>query len=170
MAATALLTEGIVDKLLAYFEANLPAKIRALNAEYADDIKLKPPERGGYYAGEKALLDGSDYPRIFVVGEGWTPTRYNQNMTDADHRVLIIAGVKSDDTSVLQRQMYRYGRAIWELVVERFFASTGDDYFALHGSGDITVEFDRPQSEQTTQPYFGRTIFTAIFTKDERWA
>lgn len=165
---TLTLTEGIVDKLIAYYQANLPAKVRVLNTEYNDNTSLKVPTDNAYFAGIRGLLNGPDYPRVSVIGEGWSPSRYSSDFTDGDHRVRTEVAVKSDNADDLQRQMYRFGRAIWELTVARFFASTADDFFALHGDGDITIDFEAPEeAATTTQPYLGRAVLTATYTKQE---
>jgi hypothetical protein len=56
---------------------------------------------------------------------------------------------------------------VWELTVARFFASTGDDYYALHGEGDIEVEYERPPAQETTQPYIAKVWVRMTFTKQE---
>ena len=161
-----LLTESIVDKLLAYYQENLPAKLHALNAQHGDAL-LKAPMTGAYHVGALALRSNIDYPKVFVIGESMGVRRYDRTWTDADHAVTIRAAVKSTNTDDLQRMMYRWGVALWELLVDRFFATTGDDFPALHGEGEITIEYERPEAQDTSGAYIGSTTLTATFNKQE---
>lgn len=163
----ALLAEGIVDKLMTYYKANLPAKVTTLNAAYSDSFKMTAPQTGAYHAGPLQLVDNIDYPKVFVLARNTGVSRYNATFTDADHRLDVIVAIKADTGERVQRLMYRYGRAMWELTVSRFFASTGDDYFALHGDGDIEIEFEEIDAQITTPPYIGKVTLSFTASKQE---
>ena len=167
-----LLTEGIVDRLLGHFADNLPAKLAALNAEYNDGITLVTPPSGAYFVGERSVTDGPNWPSLYVFGEGMTIERHNATFTDATHEVTITIAVRGLDTEVIQRSLYRYVRALWELLVERFFAVTADDYPLvgpdLHRGGlDPQVVYERPPAQVATGQVIGRATLTATFNKQE---
>jgi hypothetical protein len=165
-----LLTEGVVDKLLAYFQAQLPSKVQALNDEYSDNVLLKAPQV--YFVGERALTDGPNWPALFVFGESMMVERHNASYTDATHEVSIMIAIRDTDTEKVQRAMYRYVRALWELVVARFFASTADDYPVVandnhRGGIDPQVVYERPPAQQVTGHYIGKATLTLTFNKQE---
>lgn len=162
-----LMIEEHVDKLLAYYQAQLPAKCTSLNAEYNDGIRIDPPKTGAYHPGELQLVDNIDYPKLFVMGRSSEVNHYTSASTTAVHTMEVIVALKHVNTATLQRQMYRYGRALWELTTARFFASTGDDYFILHGDGDITIDFEAPDAQNTTAPYIGKTVLRFTGEKQE---
>lgn len=171
------LTEGIIDRLLAYYRDNLPGKLAALSSEYGDDVELRAPEEPCYYVGELELNPFLDYPKLFILGDRMEVERYSNEYTDATHQVSIIAALKNADPQTLRRQMYRWGRALWELTVARFFASTGADYFALHGEGDIAIDYIGPEGNDTgpirslqvstAGEVIGKVVLIAGFSKQE---
>ncbi len=163
----ALLVESLVDKLLDYYVANLPAKCEALNAALGNP-RMKSPQRGAYHPGELQLVDNIDYPKVFVLGRQTDITRYAPTWTDADHEVDIIVALKGSDTGDLQRLMYRYGRALWELTVARWVASTPDDFFMLHDEGDIRIVYGEVDNAQVASgQYIAKVTLTATFSKQE---
>ena len=85
---------------------------------------------------------------------------------DAGHDVTIMVAFQGQDTEVLQRQMYRYLVAIWELLVEHHFDTAGrdDHFFTLAGSP--SAEFERPDAGTTAGPYIAKLWLR--FTADKQ--
>lgn len=123
-----LLIEGVVDEVLAYLKANMATKVAALNTEYDDDIVLAAPvtdtadkNRRGYLDYDVDFRSVGQWPFVVVLGErtdidGWHGDP--NGFTDASHSLTVWVWDRDPDPSNLRRRMYRWGRAIWELVVD----------------------------------------------------
>lgn len=161
-----LLTESIVDKLVTYFKANFAAKVAALNTAYDDEFELETPDTTvGYFVGAKAIEDGATYPCVFVWGDSMVIDRYGEGYTDASHEVEIVVAVRHGEPEQVQRQMYRYARAVWELIVSRFFGlSDRSDFFT---TGSPRVEYERPPALESSGLYIGRMHMFVTFNKQE---
>lgn len=163
------LTEGIIRDLLVFMEQNMPEKLSVLkreyDADYQDGIALPVP---AVYAYGRRTMNEKRYPRVEVLGQGGELTRaFSEDMVDADHEVSIRVVVKGPDTDVLRRQVYRYQRAVFELMRERFFNTTADDYFT---TGFPSFEFDDQPIDMLMNAgdYFDSVTWTLTFNKDER--
>jgi hypothetical protein len=110
------LAEGLVDEVKAYLTANLPAKLDALDAEYRDGITLA--DVTAIYVGERTLETIDRYPAIFVLADQTVVETWQAAFVDARHRYQVGVIVLHQDTETLGRLVYRYIRAIWELLIE----------------------------------------------------
>ena len=110
------LAEGLIDEVKAYLSANLAAKLTALDAEYGDGIVLL--NAAAYYVGEKSLTTIPEYPAFFILAEQTTIENWQATFTDASHRLIIGAFILDQEGETLGRRIYRYGRAVWELLME----------------------------------------------------
>lgn len=110
------LTEAAVDAVKAYLDANLSAKLDTLDAEYNDGIVLA--DIAGTYVAEQSLESVPRFPALFILGDGMDVQRWTPDYTEAAHRLLIGVIVLDQDVENLRRRMYRYMRAVWELLTE----------------------------------------------------
>ena len=111
-----LLAEGLVNALNTYLTANLSAKLTALNTEYADGITLEAPI--STYVGLKSLKSIPHYPAMYILSptsrfNAWT-NRNGESKPEVSVGMLAI----DQDSEVLQRRLYRYGRAFLELMLD----------------------------------------------------
>ena len=114
------LAEGFVNALKAYIEANLTAKLAALDAEYDDGIVLRPMK--ATLKGIKSLTLIPEYPVLYVVSpdqdvEPWNAYGDGSTVKSKPH---VYAGVieLNTDQETLQLLLYRYARALTELLME----------------------------------------------------
>ena len=147
--------EGIVDVLMAYYEANLEAE---LNQRASEDVPL--PKPADYRFGEWPLNAGRNYPVLFVFGSeteiGGSETRvpYNATMDDSGNQITAKIALRGTDLDVLARQRYRYVGALWALTKRLHFQTTGqpDHFFALATNQNILETFERERDQEETAP------------------
>lgn len=111
------MAEAFVDEYIAYLVANLETKISALNTEYADQL-LENIAEESVYKGEIDLNHVANWPAIFVLVEGSTLDQghheFMQQTLDVNASVLVL----DQDSEKLREKIYRYTRAIIELLME----------------------------------------------------
>lgn len=171
---TLLLTEGVVDQVLEYLQDRIEEKLDQISAEHLEDVPLPAPL--AWYVGEQPLKAGENYPAVFVFGEGMTiggaegvRVVYSGAMVDAGHDITVMVALRAQDTELLQRQMYRYVVAIWELLVQHHFDTTGhNDHFFILG-GAATAEYQRPEADLTTGPYIAKAWLRFTAEKQETY-
>ena len=106
------LIEGVVNAVNTYIQANMPAKLDTLDAEYGDftldNIKT-------YYIAEVKAIPG--YPSIFLLGDNVEVLGEGGNWLKSGNNLDIIVFVGDQDTTILRRKIYRYIRALIELLI-----------------------------------------------------
>lgn len=110
------LAEGLVDTLKNYIEGNLPAKLNTLDGAYGDSIELR--DTVATYAGVKSLKSIQSYPVLYIISPN---QRFRARSTSGGHSnpSVAIGVVETDqDSEMLQRRLYRYGRALLELLLD----------------------------------------------------
>jgi len=107
------LIEGAVDAVKSYLEANMSTKITALNTEYRD-FELANIKQ--YYIAELAAIP--ELPAMLVLGGYTLPEREAANYIRAKHYLKVVALASDQDAQQLRRRLYRYVRAIVELLRE----------------------------------------------------
>lgn len=158
----AILTEGIVNRLLTFFRAELPGKLESIGQEMPDDVPLHAPEL--YLAGERPLSTSMTYPALFVIGDRTVIQRYSDTYTDAVHEVRIRVALKGPNPDHLRRALYRYMEiAIWDLLVLRFFSGDGSDYFTTE---EPEIEFEQPD-DLGAGPFVYAATMSVMFNKQE---
>jgi len=119
------MAEGFVDALEAYLETTLAAKLNALDTEYTDAIVLEDPvtsPSGRFaYVGVKNLQDIPQFPVLYIVSttsaaEPWEAYAGEQSMKSKP-QVYVGVVVADPDEESLQLRLYRYARAITELLL-----------------------------------------------------
>ena len=114
------LAEDLVDVIVSYLEANLPAKLAALDAEYVDSIVLEPTV--ATYKGLKSLEEIPNYPVLYALSptEAVQPRMISPTAAEVEARPELAVGVVvlDQDSETLQKRLYRYGRALTELLLD----------------------------------------------------
>lgn len=106
------LIEGVITSLKSNLSTNMAAKITALNAEYADTITLA--NVAAWYIAEQSAVP--EYPSVFILGDRTKPTFQNLTNLDASHEITLTVMVTDQDTQVLKKRLYRYVRALVEVL------------------------------------------------------
>lgn len=161
---TALLTEGLVDALMEHLKEHLPERA----------VSLELVEPAAWFTGEKVLGDGVNYPAVFVLADSMTVERHNATFIDATHEVRIEVAVREADTADARRNLYRYMRAVWELIVHRYFEGPLSDYVVVAGDNhrggiDPVIEYEEIpiEARNASGPKVMRAILRATFNKQE---
>lgn len=132
------LAEGLVDSLNTYITANIAAKLAALDAEYTDTIVLTAPV--ATYVGIKSLMSVPQCPALYIIA----PTsRFQARSTSggAIKPTVFMGIVEQDmDPEVLQRKLYRYGRALVELTLAATPASVAGWAIATDEEWEIDTQ------------------------------
>lgn len=120
------MAEGFVDALEAYLQTNMAAKLDALDTEYTDSIVLEDPvtsPSGRFaYVGAKNLQDIPSFPALYIVSptssaEPWEAYAGEQSIKSKPQAYVGVVVLDPDEES-LQLRLYRYARAITELLLE----------------------------------------------------
>lgn len=107
------LIEAAIDFLKTYIEANLVAKLDELNAEYRD---FELVDIQNYYVAE--LLEIPEYPSIIILGDSSVPVGEGGGWIRTQHSISLTCLVTDAETERLRRRLYRYVRALFELLSE----------------------------------------------------
>jgi hypothetical protein len=111
---TAPLLEGAIDALDAYVEANMAAKITAINAQYGDSL-LETPK--GYYLGN-VPQELPESPSICFQGEDWNPEMQNLYRLQVSNDINIFVYVGDTDPTQRFRKLSRWAQALAEMLNE----------------------------------------------------
>src|SRR3990172_13122904 len=114
------LGEDLIDSVVSYLEANLPAKLAALDAEYADAIVLESTV--STLKGLKSLEEIPNYPVLYALSptEALQPRMISPTAADVESRPELSMGVVvlEQESETLQKRLYRYARALTELLLD----------------------------------------------------
>ena len=127
------LMEGAVSAIKDYLTTNLGAKLNALDAEYDDGITLDDIK--AYYTAETMAIP--ELPAIYVLGDRTEPTAEGPTHIKAEHYITVAALVTDANNENLRKRLYRYIRAI----VEVLRAARSDATFENAGLVIDTCEF-----------------------------
>lgn len=152
---TVTLAEGLVIKVRDYFTANMATRLTALNAEYADTIVLTNPET--YKLGRKSLRSIPEK----CVGFVYAPTQRLTGSTQAGTRVFVTLNtgvfVVDQDSETLDRRLYRYGRAIHELLIAGETANAWPGW-VMPTDEPWTIDTEAAEPEGTDSDYLGLVV------------
>ena len=109
---TLTLLEGAVDALNTYVQANMAAKISALNTAYGDSLLTAPV---AYYVGN-VPDEMPEFPSIALQGDGWTLETQTKYTLEVKNNINIYVYVADQDISVRFKKLCRYALAIVELL------------------------------------------------------
>lgn len=145
----AKLMEEVVNDLNAVMQSGLAAKLTAIQTEHADGVTLDPIVE--FIVGER---EARDYPALWVLGqesEREIEEGFNQlgfSLGFFRHRVLIVVAlIDPDDPERLRRKVYRYARAVHEVLAdnESYVEGTSDWVRARILSDSFTGVFEFAQ-------------------------
>lgn len=110
------LAEGCINAIKAALESLLPAKLTALNAVYGDTDLVNPV---AYFVTENDLDEVAQTPIVVILadestGEGFRSTLTIETFVGA--RIIVL--VEDDRYEFLRRRVYRFGRAIFEVITD----------------------------------------------------
>tara|TARA_Y100000310_G_scaffold333905_2_gene412440 strand:+ start:13383 stop:13871 length:489 start_codon:yes stop_codon:yes gene_type:complete len=115
--------EGLVDTILSYLESNLPAKLDAIDTQLDDGITLRDPV--AYL--RRDPLDPraiTTCPVVFAIVPRTVLLQWRETAARQSHQTLIYLVEQHSDPEELRKRMYRYGRAVWETLVDGHFDSS----------------------------------------------
>jgi len=137
------LAEDLVDEVVTYLEANLAAKLAALDAEYTDSITLEMTV--ATLTGLRSLEEIPNYPILYALSPGVIvrPRMISESSSEVDARPELSIGVVvlEQDSETLQRRLYRYGRALTELLIDGWGANSLSNWQFLT-SQDWTIDVE----------------------------
>ncbi len=115
--------EGLVDSLLSYLESNLPAKLDVIDTQLNDGITLRDPVAYLYRDpwDPRAI---TTTPVVFTIVPRTAVVQWKETSARQSHQVLIYLVEQDSSPEDLRKRMYRYGRAIWETLVDGHYDST----------------------------------------------
>jgi hypothetical protein len=113
--------EALVKAIQAYIEPNLAAKLAALNTEYPDAMVLE--DRVATVLGIKSLRTIPQYPVLYIIsgnadGIIWAIDQGGAASFETRPNVSVGILVIDQDQEQLQIRLYRYARALTELLLE----------------------------------------------------
>lgn len=143
--------EGLVNEITTYLEANLPAKLSAIDAALNDGIELRDPVE---YLGRDPIASpqrSGTLPILFVGVPQGQVSMFKQAGADQEHVLWIYILERDPSAEVLKKRMYRYGRAIAEVLIDHHYDTvtvhTWDtigpirfDYSPQLTSGNISIQ------------------------------
>jgi hypothetical protein len=119
MAVTFPLIEPLLDGARDYMLAALPARLLTLTAAIGDGLELPMFDERAVYTVDKALL--TLFPALEIMPGTTRETRRisaNPTVYDFDHQMVFAVTVAGMDENTLARQLFRYLRAVAELIEE----------------------------------------------------
>jgi hypothetical protein len=105
------LIEKVIDDLNTYLQANLPAKLATVQADYTDGITL--PDIVVYHIAEQP--EYQQFPVLLMLGDDTDNDEQSAAWFKARHNITIVCMTSDQNTTTLKRKLYRYVRAITEL-------------------------------------------------------
>ena len=130
------LAEGLVDEIVVFMNTNIGAKLDAIDTEIADSIVLADPE---IIERSEKRLDGIEkFPIMIIMVDDTTIPEWTGVEVWGFHSLVMGMIVSDDDPTDLKRRLYRYGRAIFELIGDAH--NDGGVNFEL-GVGESTIDF-----------------------------
>jgi hypothetical protein len=110
------LTEPLIDAAIAKLRQNVPARIAAINGEYADAVVARPPQDGDYYFG--GMSDLARAPAVIVTdggtGDQDVTAEEGPHSLGASFDLLCFLVEEDTDRQRLARRLLRLERAVIE--------------------------------------------------------
>lgn len=124
------LTEGAVDTITAYIQANIGAALNTVAAKYSDGISLENPR--SYFTYPKA--QGYRLPAVFVIADeiDFNIDKNKANFISATDRFKISILVEEKDEDRVTRKCWRYQSALHSVIDQAQMVSS-DNLLKLVG-------------------------------------
>ena len=156
--------EGLVTTLKAYVEANIAAKLTALNTEYADSITLATPVIT--YLGVKSLQAIPNYPALYILSPSARFAGWTVSSGESKPEIAIGVIVTDMDSEILQKRLYRYGRALIELMLNGMGVGLGNWVLSTNEEW-ATDTLTAANTASTTSQYVGEVTLSLRAAKIE---
>jgi hypothetical protein len=151
------LAEGLVGELKAHIETNLGAKLTALNTEYGDGITLE--DRKVTYLGIKSLASVPQFPALYVISGTQRFNAWTEESGESKPEVSVGILVEDQDRERLQKRLYRYGRALVELMLEGMAPPSDLDGWNLATDDEWEIDtVSAPNSESRSSQFIGEAV------------
>lgn len=114
--------EAVIDAVQDVLKAALPDKLAALNAEYDDAYALADIADSSWYDCVPDLHAASfEYPAVVILDEedAALSEQSNFDLYVARYQIIVDVLVRGQDARELTRKLWRYERAIKEILVQR---------------------------------------------------
>lgn len=111
--------ERVVGVVVAKLKADLPDKVTALNAEYADDWTLEAPAEENYYAElTDPTLPAFGFPAIVVLAsqDKMLGKSAVGGEVVVEHQIIVDVVVRESDRAALGHKLWRYTRGLKEIL------------------------------------------------------
>jgi hypothetical protein len=108
--------EGLVDEVIAYLVANMPAKQNTIGDgitmdDVVDFIRRDPSDI-------RAL---TNIPSCFVIVPRTQITNWKETTQMQQHDLWIYLVARDPDPETLRKLIYRYARVLWETLVDHYY-------------------------------------------------
>lgn len=107
------LIEEAIDTIKDYLETNMPVRLDTLDAEYGD-FELEDIIQ--WYIAELTAIPA--YPSVLLLGDYTEITGEGEGWLRGEHVITIVCLITDQETERLRRRLYRYIRAMVELLKE----------------------------------------------------
>ncbi len=107
------LIEGAVNAVKTYLSTNMAAKLNTLDAEYGD---FTLDDISQWYVAELTAIPA--YPVALILGDATAMLSEGEGWLRSSHIVTIVCLATDQDAEQLRRRLYRYIRAVVELLKE----------------------------------------------------
>lgn len=107
--------ETVIDEVVTYLKANLPARCAAIAAG-PPVLTLPAPDNANYFFGDRQLIPG--YPAVVVAPRPSEIENDRKDRMDFDHVIAVQVFVTDADEELLTRKLLRYTRAVLEVLVD----------------------------------------------------
>jgi len=114
--------EAVLSAIVTKLQTDMPAKLAALNALYADAYVLEVIAPESYYTDEPDVLAPMfSFPAIVLIDDGHGPQLGSSNpeLQVVDYAVVVDFLVRGEDATDISKRLRRYTRAAKEILLAR---------------------------------------------------
>ena len=135
------LTEGALAMLKTVFQADLPARIALLDAEYGD-FAINPIDNSAYYRSDPVAKTVELLPCMFIRPVTWKFQNWGPGETDGQDVILVAVLDHDSDIEQLILRLMRWRRALWEVIQARAESGGLSGWFLYEGpTGDFSPTY-----------------------------
>jgi hypothetical protein len=114
--------EAVIDAMILKLQTDMPAKVTALNTEYADDYVLADIADSSYYWWMPKIERGAvniEFPAIVLINRPAGPGAQNPSQIEMHFSVVVDVLVRGESGADVSRRVWRYNRAVKEILAQR---------------------------------------------------
>ncbi len=157
------LAEGLVDQVVTFMNANMAAQLNDIDAEMADSIILDDIQ--AFETSERVLASVQSFPIMIILIDSTGIPQWSGVEVWGEHRLVMGILVKDQDLTDLRKRIYRYGRAMWELIGDAH--NDGSVTFQL-GVGESVIDFSPMFSTPDSRFIADVTVKVPVTLKETR--